>query len=167
MMPFSECHRSLRPVVTCFYLALTATASAFFTNPALAQMRLNEDCVHSVGDPQSCTHVVGCIGGDTLFVGGSIGWDRGTIEGALYSGETCTGTWDNSTGMARFDCGAGLEGTVRYNVFDGETGTAIGQGEMLDGRRIDVWSGMNIREYVQGETGRVTLQCGVQEVPLS
>ncbi|MBY4891500.1 hypothetical protein KUL25_01830 [Rhodobacteraceae bacterium N5(2021)] len=97
-------------------------------------MRLDPDCVHQEGSPQSCSHVVGCIGGDTLFVGGSIGWDRGTLRGELYTGEACTGTWDNETGMARFDCGDGVEGTVQYTVFDGATGTAQGTGEMLDGR---------------------------------
>jgi hypothetical protein len=150
-----------------FYPATLVAATVIFVQPATAQMSLDPECVFNEGSQQSCSHVIGCIGGDTLFVGGSTGWESGRLEGGLYTGETCTGTWDNSTGMARFDCGGGLEGTVRYTLFDGESGTAIGTGEMLDGRPIDAWSGANILGYVQAETGRVTLQCGVQEIPLS
>lgn len=130
-------------------------------------MRLDPACVVKVDSPDSCTHIVACIGGDTLFVGGSIGWDRGRLVGELHTGEVCSGVWDNATGMARVDCGGGLEGTVQYSVIDGITGTGIGQGEMLDGRPITAWSGNNLAAYVQAETGRVTLHCGVQEIPLS
>lgn len=171
MMTFSECHiaRSfvLRPFYPTTLVAATVILACVFGAPASAQMRLDETCLPDPGNQTHCTHAVACIGGDTLFVGGSTGWDSGTLAGELYSGETCTGTWDNATGMARIDCGGGLKGSVQYSVFDGETGTAIGQGEMLDGRPIEAWTGTNIRDYVEAETGRVTLQCGVQSVPLS
>lgn len=163
-MPFSECHSAIPQMSRLFYIAVAVSASVFFADPAQAQMRLDETCVFDEGRDDSCAHVVACIGGDTLFVGGGVGWNSGTVRGELYIGKQCTGTWDNATGKATVDCGDGLEGAVQYTLIDGETGTAVGAGAMLDGRPIEVWSGANVAQYIERETGRATLQCGVGEV---
>jgi hypothetical protein len=99
-----------------------------------------------------------------LFVGGSVGWDTGTLHGELYDGATCEGTWDSTIGRAEFACSDGTEGSVAYTSIDGPTGTAIGTGTTLDGRPVEGWSGHAIAEFVERETGRVTLRCGTEEV---
>ena len=82
----------------------------------------------------------------------------------LYSGATCDGTWDSTIGRAEFRCSDGTEGTVTYTSIDGATGTTIGGGTALDGRPVEAWSGHAVVEFIERETGRVTLQCGVQEL---
>lgn len=127
-------------------------------------MRLDATCTAREGSPENCVHVVACVGGDMLFVGGSVGWNAGTVRGELYSGAACTGEWDNATGRAGFRCADGTEGTVQYTLVDPATGTAIGAGVTRDGRAVEAWSGRNIAAFVERETGRVTLACGVQEL---
>lgn len=130
-------------------------------------MSLQTDCVLNEGSDQSCSHAIACIGGDTLFVGGAVGWHKGSLTGALSNGATCTGDWDNEDGLARFSCSDGQRGRVVYGLVDGETGTAIGSGATGAGRPIEAWTGAQIADYVLRETREVVLQCGVTEVPLS
>lgn len=130
-------------------------------------MTLDPTCLFDQGSQASCTHVVACIGGDTVFVGGTTGWDAGTLAGISSTGAACTGTWDNATGRAQFSCEDGESGEVTYTRIDDATGTGIGSGLTLSGRPIEAWSGRNIAEFVERETGRVTLQCGIEEVLLS
>ncbi len=181
MMPFSETHirnsfyalplrylRARTPLNTHpFYLALIAAATTIFATTAHAEMSLDPTCIFDEGSQASCTHVVACIGGDTLFVGGTTGWDAGTLAGVLSSGSACTGTWDNSTGRAQFSCDDAEEGEVIYTTVDDATGTGIGTGPTLSGRPIEAWSGHNIASYIERETGRVTMQCGVEDVLVS
>jgi hypothetical protein len=164
MMTSSECHDALQACSRPFYPALALAATVFFTGAAQAQMRLDPACVLREGEAESCSHVVACIGGDTLFVGGSVGWDTGTVHGELYSGATCEGAWDSTIGQAEFHCSDGTEGAVTYTSIDEATGTTIGGGVTLDGRPVEAWSGHAIAEFIERETGRVTLQCGVQEL---
>jgi hypothetical protein len=132
----------------------------------MADMSLDPACVYEEGSQNSCTHVVACIGGDTLFVGGTIGWEQGILTGALSNGSSCTGVWDNTRGSANFTCEDGQSGIVNYTRMDDSTGTAIGAGATIAGRPIEAWSGNRIAEFVEQETGRVTLQCGVEELLL-
>lgn len=139
----------------------------FFALPAAAQeMTLDPDCRQEIGNPESCVHVIACIGTETLFVGGSIGWDKGRIEGRLDTGVICGGDWDNATGRARFACEDGTAGVVQYLHQDGITGTATGIGRTEDGRTVEAWSGKNVIDYIRRETGEVTLQCGPATIPL-
>ena len=163
-MPFAECHAALRAASRPFYPALALAATVFFAGSASAEMRLDPDCVLRAGAADSCAHVVACIGGDTLFVGGSVGWDAGKLYGALHDGTSCTGAWDSTVGRAEFRCSDGTAGHVTYTSIDGRTGTTIGGGATRDGRPVEAWSGHAIAEFIERETGRVTLQCGVQEL---
>lgn len=180
-MPFAECHKpdpsrptaSLwegvakpAPVCRLFYPVVCAAATAIFTTAATADMSLDPACVYQEGSQASCTHAVACIGGDTLFVGGTVGWDEGVLTGDLSTGASCNGIWNNANQLVNFTCDDGQTGIVRYTLFDGSTGTAIGEGETLAGRPIEAWSGQNIVDFVERETGRVTLQCGVEELLL-
>lgn len=179
MMSFTECHL-LRPshpsaalpeggfprVLRPFYRTALAAATAIFASAAMAEMSLDPACVFEEGSQSSCTHAVACIGGDTLFVGGTIGWDAGILTGGLSTGADCTGIWDNAINAVNFTCDDGQTGIVRYTRVDDPTGTAIGVGETLAGRPIEAWSGRNIRDFIERETGRVTLQCGIQELLL-
>lgn len=179
MMPFSKCHawfpfrptaalrEGKRPFVSqVFYPTAVAAATVIFAQTAMAEMSLDPACAFKEGSQASCTHAVACIGGDTLFVGGTVGWDAGLLTGNLSTGAACTGTWDNATNVANFTCDDGQTGIVQYTRVDDPTGTAIGAGETIAGRSIEAWSGRNIREFVERETGRVTLQCGIEELLL-
>jgi hypothetical protein len=167
MMPLAECHSCLHADLPRFYRAALIGATVFFASPATAEeMTLDPDCKVEIGSSQSCAHVIACIGTETLFVGGSIGWDSGRIEGRLDTGAACTGDWDNSTGLARFACEDGTAGSVQYLQQDPPTGTAIGQGQTEDGRTVEAWSGQNVLDYIRRETREVTLQCGPATIPL-
>lgn len=163
--PTASQHRQSR-TLALFYRTALAAATVIFTSAAQADMSLDPACVYEEGSQNSCTHVVGCIGGDTLFVGGTVGWDAGILTGDLSSGAACTGIWDNATGVANFTCDDGQTGIVTYTRMDDSTGTAIGQGSTLSGRPIEAWSGRNIVDFIERETGRVTLQCGLEELLL-
>ncbi|ABD54599.1 hypothetical protein [Jannaschia sp. CCS1] len=154
------------PAVRPFYPVVIAAATVIFVQPVLAQMSLDPACIYQEGSQASCTHAVACIGGDTLFVGGTVGWDEGVLTGDLSNGASCTGIWNNANQLVNFTCDDGQTGIVRYTLFDGSTGTAIGAGETIAGRPIEAWSGQNIVDFVERETGRVTLQCGVEELLL-
>jgi hypothetical protein len=168
MMPFAECHTALHADPFRFYRAALIGATVFFATAASAQeMTLEPDCKWNPENPESCVHVIACIGTETLFVGGSIGWDQGTLEGRLATGEACIGDWDNSTGQARFACEDGTAGTVQYLHQDAPTGTAIGQGTTEDGRTVEAWSGQNVLDYIRRETREVILQCGPATIPLA
>jgi hypothetical protein len=168
MMPLAECHAALRAVLPRFYLAALTGATVFFAALASAQqMTLDPDCDLIEASPESCAHVIACIGTETLFVGGSIGWESGRIEGRLDSGVACTGDWNNATGQARFTCEDGTAGTVQYLHQDAPTGTAIGLGKTEDGRTVEAWSGANALDYIRRETREVILQCGPSSIPLA
>ncbi|WP_461426397.1 hypothetical protein [Gymnodinialimonas sp.] len=149
-----------------FYPSALVAATVIFAGSAMADMSLDPACIYQEGSQASCTHVVACIGGDTLFVGGSVGWDAGVLTGSLSTGAQCTGVWDNARAVANFTCDDGQTGIVNYTVMDGRTGTALGQGTTIAGRNVEAWSGQNIAEYIERETGRVTLQCGVEDLLL-
>jgi len=166
-MPLAECHSALHADLPRFYRAALAGATVFFASAAFGQeMTLDPSCVLDSGSQDSCSHVIACIGTETLFVGGSIGWDAGRIEGRLDTGAACIGDWNNATGQARFACEDGTAGIVQYFQQDGPTGTAIGQGTTEDGRTVEAWSGENALDYIRRETGEVTLQCGPATIPL-
>lgn len=166
MMSFSECHVVRSFVLHRFYPSALAAATVIFTTGAMAEMSLDPACIHEEGSQASCSHVVACIGGDTLFVGGSVGWDAGVLTGQLSTGGICTGVWNNARATANFTCDDGQTGVVTYSLMDGATGTAIGQGNTLAGRPIEAWSGHNIAEFIERETGRVTLKCGMEDLLL-
>lgn len=148
-------------------LVALALTIAIIAAPAAAQMALDPTCKRDEASPQSCIHVIACIGGSDVFVGGSVGWDTGTLYGDLSTGATCTGNWNNAEARADFTCTDGQSGTVFYTLRDGPTGTAIGQGVTIAGRPIEAWSGENVSAYIRRETGEVTLTCGVTEIPMS
>ena len=80
---------------------------------------------------------MGCIGDDTLFVGGTIGWDTGLSTGQLFIGATCPGFWDYAPCSVNSACDDGQTGIVTYELIDEATGTAIGQGNTIAGRMIE------------------------------
>ncbi|MCU4653308.1 hypothetical protein N8I71_10720 [Roseibacterium sp. SDUM158016] len=169
-MTLAERHSVLRTCSFRFYPALRAGATVFFTGAAAAlsqQMTLDPECRFTMDSPDSCSHVIACIGTETLFVGGGIGWDSGRLEGRLDTGAACIGDWDNAKGQARFACEDGTAGTVQYFRRDDPTGTAIGIGETEDGRTVEAWSGENVLDYIRRETREVVLQCGPATVPLA
>jgi hypothetical protein len=167
-MPLAECHCALHAVLTRFYPALLTGATVFFAPPLMAQeMTLDPGCTLQTGSPESCSHVIACIGTETLFVGGVIGWNTGRIEGRLATGEACIGNWDSATSTANFACEDGTAGTVQYLSQDELTGTATGLGKTEDGRTVEAWSGENVLDYIRRESREVVLQCGPATIPLA
>ena len=148
-------------------MGLTALSLCIYASAALGQMRLDPDCDLKEGSPTSCAHVIACIGGEELFVGGAVGWEEGTLYGALSTGAQCTGSWNNADAAAEFTCDDNQRGTVRYHLVDGLTGTAVGSGLTRAGRDIQAWSGNQVAQYIFNETGEVVLQCGMNIVPVS
>ena len=56
-------------------------------------------------------------------------------------------------GQANVMCEDGRKGRVFYTYQDEYTGTAVGQGAMHSGKKIKIWSGTNVLEYLRGDTG--------------
>lgn len=167
MMSLAKRHSVPRMIARQFYPLATVSASVFFATTAAAQMQIDPTCQMVPDSQDSCVPIVACIGGAVTFVGGAYGWDTGSLKGTLSTGATCTGSWDSFERRAEFQCDNGQSGTVRYIVQDGETGTAVGVGSTQTGQPIEAWSGDNIGAYIRRETGAVTLQCGVTELPMS
>ena len=136
-------------------------------HPASAELALDPSCTWNEGQAESCSHLVGCIAGETAFVGRDMGWDTGTLDGTLADGTSCTGTWDSFQGAAQFECENGLSGQVVYWFQDEVTGTSLGSGATAEGRPIETWSGPYLADYASAEFGRPVLQCGATTIPLN
>ncbi|PRY92736.1 hypothetical protein BCF33_1590 [Hasllibacter halocynthiae] len=134
-------------------------ALALLALPAAARQPCEADA--GAGDP--CSRVLACIGTEgEWFDGRALGWNEGTLEGALGSGAACTGRWAYVSGgaaAAEILCEDGMEGTVSYFAQDGPTGTGLGYGATSDGRRIEAWTGENVLGFLAGKDGVPRLPC--------
>ncbi len=115
-----------------------------------------EVCESQLYSDENCVRVLACIGDEGLyFDGGALGWDTGSVVGAISDWVTCSGEWTNDgpmgTGVAQLTCSDGNEIDVIYYRQDPETGTAIGRGTDAYGRTIQVWSGENVLEFLTPE----------------
>ena len=134
---------------------------------------VSETCLPLIGSQENCVPIVGCLGdkGDH-FVGRAIGWNTGTFEGVSRSNLTCFGEWTTSNalgfGQANIVCDGDLNGVAYFTYQDEVTGTATGQGVLSDGRPLRMWSGHNIQQFIQNQTGDVDarLMCGEIPVPI-
>ncbi len=160
-------------------LSRIAAAGAIAVGAALTSYEVAADtqsapCVQVTGSEENCTPIVGCLGeaGD-YFVGRAIGWDTGTFEGVSRSQLTCFGDWTASNafglGQANIHCDDGMTGIAYFIYQDGVTGTTKGQGLLDDGRRLRMWSGHNIQQFIQNQSGDLDarLMCGDLPVPIS
>lgn len=152
--------RCLLPVAICL---LAGTAGA----------QTNTSCDLTT-DQDNCNRVVACVGDDGLwFNGRAFGRGSGAFSGLLSDGTACHGTWTarNFLGLGQADvtCADGQRGRVFYTYQDEFTGTALGQGQMTDGRTIRMWSGTNVLGFLKGQTGApvATLPCTPSGIPMS
>lgn len=141
--------------------------------PITAQSDPMENC-ENTKDRNNCTPFYACIGdkGDWMK-GHAIGWNTGVLAGVSKSGMTCKGDWTarNSfgSGQANLACDDGGHALIYFTTQDPETGTAIGQGLMTDGRKIKGWSGKHVEQFFKDYNGwpEGMLVCGPASVPLS
>ncbi|MFB2593418.1 hypothetical protein ACEYYB_01080 [Paracoccus sp. p4-l81] len=81
----------------------------------------------------NCVRVLGCIGDQgRWFDGTAIGRGHGTLTATTSDGITCTGSFDQQTGLygtAEADCADGTRMTVMFLYQDSYTGTALGHGQ--------------------------------------
>lgn len=172
--------------LTITLTAIAATAQAGVGTPRLPQSKSPtlapgdfawpapfDDCVDRWNDPRSCAPIVACVGDELWFSGRAIGRGHGILSGFLSDSATCSGTWmsRNAFGLGQADvsCDNGLSARVFFTYQDSRTGTATGAGIATDLRRIKVWSGHNIRQFLSESSGQVNpkLMCGDQEIPIS
>ncbi len=140
---------------------------------AAASPVVDPGCQLRPGEPDNCVPVVGCIGDEgRYFVGEAVGWDAGTLAAETDDGLICSGRWQARTaigaGQANFQCGDQLNGLVLFTYQDHVTGTTTGRGATNEGQGLRVWSGHNIRQYVEQQSGSVDAQlmCGSSLIPL-
>lgn len=124
------------------------------------------------GDQSNCSRILACIGSDRWFEGRGIGRGNGTLAGTMSDGTTCTGTWTArnwfGAGQADVICDDGMSVTVLYTYQDEWTGTAVGGGEANTGDWVQAWSGNNVLDYLEAETGRIkSLPCSFGDIPVS
>lgn len=157
---------------------LPATFSIAFwlaaVTSSLATAQEVPECDLLVGSPDSCSPLVACMPGQGVyFIGRAIGWNTGVLGGYTSTGVACRGTWTTRNmlglGEANFECDDGLSGTVYFYSIDGLTGTAEGSGLTNGLGRIHGWSGHNIAQFLDPETGHVdgALMCGPTPMLLS
>lgn len=159
--------------LSCIAAAGAIVVGAALAPKALAADTLSETCLPRIGSQENCVPIVGCLGDEgDHFVGRAIGWDNGTFEGLSRSMLTCFGEWTTSNalglGQANIYCDEGLKGVAYFAYQDVVTGTATGQGVLSDGSRLRMWSGHNIQQFIQNQTGDVDarLMCGEVPVPI-
>lgn len=117
-------------------------------------------------DQNSCSRVLACVGDQgRWFHGRAFGRGSGTVTGRMNDGTACEGSWTQrgfmGFGQATVSCEDGSEVGVLYTYQDEWTGTVTGRGQTADGEAVQVWSGQNVLEYFDNQTGVVpgTLPC--------
>ncbi|KMW58223.1 hypothetical protein AIOL_003194 [Candidatus Rhodobacter oscarellae] len=124
-------------------------------------------------DQQNCTRVLACVGDDGLwFDGQARGWDEGPVFGRRNDGVACVGKWSSrglfGTGFSNLECKDGTTAQVLYTIQDNDTGTVIGHGKDSAGRQIQVWTGLNVLEFLRSDlTGAPELPCTQGAIPIS
>ncbi len=130
-----------------------------------------EPACEQTGGPDSCSRVLACVGDDGLwFDGRAIGWNSGTVAGELSDGTVCTGEWAyTSSNVAEtfVRCDDGMEAFVVTTAQDPTTATSIGEGLTSDGRRVTVWTGANVLQFLRGDSGEPELPCTPSPIPIS
>ena len=125
-----------------------------------------QDC-RNTRNGANCTLILACIGNDGLwFQGHAVGWgEQGTLGGVISDGTSCTGTWTSNTwfggGESRLQCDDGTSARVYYLSQDPVTGTVFGQGIDSNERRIKVWTGENVVEFLSQGRDAAELPCDV------
>ena len=152
---------SVAAITLC--VSCTETTSEFD-----ADFKLNK------GTDGTCVPFAGCIGDQgEYFTGRALGWDKGPLSVRSSTGTLCTGDWivrpASGSGRASIVCDDGTKGTAEFTYQHPETGTAVGEGQMSDGRSLKVWSGRNIQQFLAATSGTADskLSCGGVMVPLT
>ena len=152
---------------------LLFAAIGLVPNPGMTDPKANLPCPRNPGSADNCTPLVACIPEAGIFITGrAFGWGKGSLAGETNADFACTGFWTADgpfgAGKVELTCENGLTGIVLFTYQDGETGTTTGFGKMSDGKRIQGWSGHNIRQFVINESGDVDagLLCSGVAVPI-
>ena len=139
----------------------------------LAQPVFAQDLCPMTGDSGNCVRILACVGDQgRWFQGRAFGRGQGAVAGVMSDGATCVGTWTSrnwmGAGQADVACDDGMEVTVLYTYQDEYTGTARGGGQANSGEWVQVWSGLNLLDYLHAQTGQVlTLPCDFGNIPMS
>ncbi len=100
-----------------------------------------------------------------------MGWNAGMVTGRLSDGSTCTGEWRSGfafgTGRSALSCTDGSRAQVIYCIQHNETGTVEGRGMDTKGRALQVWTGLNVLEFLNDDNGRPRLPCTDDAIPIS
>ncbi|MGR3502009.1 hypothetical protein [Pseudaestuariivita sp.] len=171
----------LAVLVVCGMITATAPEAETLSVPGLTpdtppKLDLGP-CENAPYSQANCVRVLACIGHEGVhFDGQARGWDTGEVLGQLSTGAPCAGTWTSGglfgTGHSILTCEGGMRAQVLYHTLHNETGTVEGSGIDSLGRRIQVWTGLNVLEFLEKETGKLaTLPCGTGrnqvDVPIS
>lgn len=165
----------LRALLPAALSTFASFASAEGAEPPLLESVKPEQvtpCVGIPGSTESCVRILACVGSEGLwFDGRAMGWDAGTVEGKLSDGHNCTGEWRSGfafgTGRSVVSCTDGSRGHVLYYIEHNETGTVEGSGLDTKGRKLRVWTGLNVLEFLKGKDGVPRLNCGTTAIPIS
>jgi hypothetical protein len=132
-------------------MRLILMTSVFLGSAAFADEAALEEICTLEGN--SCTPFVGCIEATgEYFQGQSYGPDHGRLIAISSGGTVCHGSWKRmppGIGLAEFFCTDGRSGASAYTYFDVESGTAVGQGNFMDGATIDFWAGHKLEDYFE------------------
>ena len=60
-----------------------------------------------------------------------------------------------------------MEAFVVTTSQDPTTATSIGEGLTSDGRRVTVWTGANVLQFLRGDSGEPELPCTPSPIPIS
>lgn len=127
-----------------------------------------DSCKNRPHSQKNCVRVLACWDGQTQwFDGQARGWDQGTVTGSLSTSpskdeQSCTGWWRSGgpmgVGLGQITCGA-LTADVIYHTQDNDTGTTIGSGRDSTGATLQLWSGLNVLDFLKDDGGNPRLPC--------
>lgn len=128
-----------------------------------ATTALANPCENHPHSQKNCVRVLACWDGKTQwFDGQARGWDQGTVAGTLSDGQTCAGWWRSGgpmgVGLGQITCDT-LSADVIYHTQDNETGTVIGSGRDTTGATIQIWSGLNVLDFLKDSDEIPRLPC--------
>lgn len=148
--------------------AITLCAVAASARPSVAA-----GCQELRDSSKVCVLFVGCLGENgAYFTGRALGCTEGTLAVQTSVGVFCSGEWVSrnflGVGQASFTCDNEETGVAVFTYQDKRTGTATGQGMTSHDRKLKVWTGDNIRQFLAFQSGNIRgdLLCSNVAVPI-
>ena len=148
-------------------LLLAAAGPVLAASDVSISMAATEACGPKPEDPSNCAPVFGCFASEGVwFVGEARGWSEGSVTVRASSGLICEGSFDYrqmiDMGRTVITCSDGDEIPMSFFNRGGDSGVVTGTGVSENGRRVQMWAGVNAPAFLRDRTGGdvAEVRCG-------